>query len=351
MQKEITKQFKKLLPGLLPTTLGIFTAFGACAIPILALGVNPLYAYLSLFEGAFGNFFVITETLRQATPLLIAGAGWLVSFRAGLYSLGVDGQMQMGALFGVFVALTFGGAPLLLGLALLCGFLGGALWGGVVGALKTKFGVSEIISTVMMNYIAYYVVFYAAVGPLGDPTWQNALTPVIPSAAWLPRLFPSPSILDAGLFIGLMAAPLVYIFLKKTTLGYRIRVVGESPEVARVQGFKVTRTVLISMLISGGMAGLAGMAQISGGVSHRLTPGFSSTAGWAAIFATLLASRNPLGLILSSILYASLIVGANTMAYATGIPVYMSTLLQALVVLFVFVSQNIGLVRKFLSRI
>jgi simple sugar transport system permease protein len=202
----------------------------------------------------------------------------------------------------------------------------------------------------MMNYIAYYIVFYAVLGPFAEPTWENALTPPIPSAAWMPKLFPSPSLVDAGLIIGLIAAPLVYLFLKKTTLGYKIRIVGESREIARVQGFRISRLLIVSMLISGGMAGLAGMIQISGGISHRLTPGFSSTAGWAAIFATLLASRNPLGLILYSILYASLIVGARTMAFETGIPVYMSTVLQALVVLFVFVSQNIGLVKRYLSR-
>ena len=315
--------------------LAVLIGFAFGAILILATGNNPLTAYVSLFNGAFGSVHSITETLVKTIPLLLAGLGMAIAFRCKVINIGGEGQIYMGALGATFLTLTFGGAPaiVLFPLGLVGGFLGGGLWAVIPGILKAKIKVNEILTSMMMNFIAILFVSYliSGSGPLHDPLSLGwATSPPISSSVRLPILLPR-SRLHAGLFIAILSTFIVYVLLEKTTLGYQIKAVGANAEAARVSGISVTRAVIISMLLSGGFAGLAGMVEVFG-VQYRLVGGFSVNYGYTAIMVALLGKLNPWGTALSALLFGALIVGADTMARQTGVAIFIAYTLQGLIV-------------------
>ena len=343
MKSKLTSLFTALLP-----VIATLAALAVGAVMLLLLKVNPLEAYRALLDGAFGSTNALAETLVKATPLLLVALGICISFRGDVINIGGEGQMIVGAILATWIGLTFVEWPgwLVVSLALLGGFLGGAIWGGIAGFLKAYFKVNEILSTVMMNAIAVQLMLFLLRGPMIDPVMAER-TSKIPETArlldafQLPRL--APTRLHLGVLIAIALAVLVYILLWRTTLGYRIRAVGQNPHAARYGGIKVQRYVVLALLLSGAFSGLAGAVQVYG-VNYRMitdgtASGFTGSAGFNGIVAALFGQLHPLLSIPASILFGALLVGANSMQRVVQVPSALITALNGLVVVFVVSSE------------
>ncbi|MBK9781101.1 MAG: ABC transporter permease [Anaerolineales bacterium] len=340
-------RFETLIDALLPI-LATLAALAVGALMLLVLKVNPIEAYAALWDGAFGSTNAFAETLVKATPLLLVALGICISFRGDVINIGGEGQMIIGAVLATWIGLTFTGLPgwLVITLAMLAGFLGGAVWGGIPGVLKAYFNVNEILSTVMMNAIAVQLMNFLLRGPMIDPS-QAELASKIPQTARLEDAFHlarlAPTRLHAGALIAVILAVLVYILLWRTTLGYRIRAVGQSPHASRYAGIKVSRYMVLALLLSGAFAGLAGAVQVYG-VNYRMitdgsASGFTGSAGFNGIVAALFGQLHPLWSIPASILFGALLVGANKMQRMVQVPSALITVLNGLVVVFVVSSE------------
>ena len=343
MQKRLGALFDAFLP-----VLATLAALLVGAVMLLFLKVNPIEAYKALWDGAFGTSNAFAETLVKATPLLLVALGICISFRGDVINIGGEGQMIVGALFATWVGLTFTTLPcwLVIVLALLAGFLGGAVWGGIPGILKAYFRVNEILSTVMMNAIAVQLMNFFLRGPMIDPS-QAELASKIPQTARLleafrlPRLVPTR--LHLGALIAVALAILVYILLWRTTLGYRIRAVGQNPHASRYAGIQVPRYIVLALLLSGAFSGLAGATQVFG-VNYRMitdgsASGFTGSAGFNGIVAALFGQLHPIWSIPASILFGALLVGANKMQRVMQVPSALVIALNGLVVVFVVSSE------------
>ncbi len=337
----------RLMDGLLPV-FATLAALGVGAIILLFLGVNPIQAYSAMLVGAFGSANALAETLVKATPLLLVAIGICISFRGDVINIGGEGQMIIGALLATWLGLTFTTLPgwLVILLAILAGFVGGAIWGGIAGYLKAYFNVNEILSTVMMNAIAVQLMNFLLRGPMIDPS-QAQLASKIPQTARLLEIFRLPRLvptrLHLGALIAVVLAVLVYFLLWRTTVGYRIRAVGQNPHAARYAGINVQRYVVLALLLSGAFAGLAGTNQVFG-VNYRMitdgsASGFTGGAGFNGIVVALFGGLHPLWSIPASILFGGLLVGANSMQRAMQVPSAFVTVLNGLVVIFVVSSD------------
>jgi simple sugar transport system permease protein len=339
--------FSRLIDGLLP----VFAALAALvvgAVILLFLDVNPIEAYKALFEGAFGSPNALAETIVKATPLLLVAIGICISFRGDVINIGGEGQMIVGALLATWVGLSLTGLYgwFVILLAMIAGFLGGAFWGGIPGYLKAYFNVNEILSTVMMNAIAVQLMNFLLRGPMIDPS-QAELASKIPQTARLLEFFRLPRLVPTRLHLGALIAVglaiLVYILLWRTTLGYRIRAVGQNPHAARYAGINVQRFIVLALLLSGAFAGLAGTNQVFG-VNYRMitdgsSSGFTGGAGFNGIVVALFGQLHPLWSIPASVLFGGLLVGANSMQRAVQVPSAFVTVLNGLVVIFVVSSE------------
>jgi len=348
MPASSTKQrFGHLLDGLLPV-LATLAALAIGAIMLLLLGVSPIEAYRAMLEGAFGSTNALAETLVKATPLLLVGLGICIAFRGNVINIGGEGQMIIGALLATLVGLSITEWPgwVVISLGLLVGFLGGAVWGAIPGILKAYFNVNEILSTIMMNAIAVQTMNFMLRGPMIDPA-QAELASKIPQTARLldafrlPRLVPTR--LHLGALIAVVLAVLVYILLWRTTLGYRIRAVGQNPSASRYAGINVKQHIVLALLLSGAFAGLAGATQVFG-VNYRMitdgsATGFTGSAGFNGIVAALFGQLHPIGTIPASIFFGALLVGANKMQRVVQVPSALITALNGLVVVFVVSSE------------
>jgi simple sugar transport system permease protein len=343
MRSRLNALFDALLP-----VLATLAALGVGAVMLLILKVNPIEAYAALWDGAFGSSNAFAETLVKATPLLLVALGICISFRGDVINIGGEGQMIIGAILATWVGLTFTGLPgwLVVTISLVAGFLGGAIWGGIPGVLKAYFSVNEILSTVMMNAIAVQLMNFLLRGPMIDPS-QAELASKIPQTARLldafrlPRL--APTRLHLGALIAVILAIAVYILLWRTTLGYRIRAVGQNPNASRYAGIKVQRYMVLALLLSGAFAGLAGATQVFG-VNYRMitdgsSSGFTGSAGFNGIVAALFGQLHPLWSIPASILFGALLVGANKMQRVVQVPSALVIALNGLVVVFVVSSE------------
>jgi len=337
----------QIIDGLLPV-FATLAALVVGAVMLLILGKNPITAYGALIEGAFGSFNSLAETAAKAVPLLLVGLGICISFRGSVTNIGGEGQMVIGAILGTVVGLNLSGRPswLVVPLALLTGFGGGAVWGAIPGALKAYFNVNEILSTVMMNAIAVQIMNYLLRGPLIDPA-QAQLASKIPQTApldvafRLPRLVPTR--LHLGALIAIILAIAVYILLWRTTLGYRIRAVGQNLDASRYGGIRVRQTVVMALLLSGAFSGLAGVIQVYG-LNYRMitdgsATGFTGSAGFNGIVAALFGQLHPIGTIPASFFFAALLVGANKLQRVMQVPSPFITGLNGLVVVFVVSSD------------
>jgi general nucleoside transport system permease protein len=306
-----------------------------CAVPVMLSGANPLYAYRVMFAGAFGSLDGIADVVMRATPLLLTALGTTVAFKGGQWNIGGDGQIYFGALGATLTGLAFQGLPLWLHLplAIAGGFLGGALWALPAALLKAGRGVSEIITTLMLNYIAVFFIGYLVKGPLQGPSEFMPQTATISETARLPLIFAGFRV-HGGTVVAILLVAAVYFLLQRTSLGYDLRAVGENPKASRYGGIRVSLVIILIMSISGGLSGLAGANEVLG-YHYRLFDGISPGYGFTGIIVALLGRLNPFGVLASSVLFSSLIVGANEMQRVVGVPTAIAGIIQATIVLFV----------------
>ncbi len=279
----------------------------------------------------------ISESLTQSVPYIFAGLAVAFAFQGGLFNIGGEGQMLVGALCSVYIGFKLTGLPWFvhLPLAMLAGMAGGALWAGIVGALKSYTGAHEVINSIMMNWIAIILSSWLLKvgGPMARP--DVPVTPPVLPTAWIPRLFDTPgNRFHAGFFLALFAVWLVWWLLYKSTLGFQIRMVGANPKAAKYSGVNVKRLWIIIMAISGSLAGTAGMVQTLG-VDRWVGVGFSSGMGFDAIALALLGRNHPVGVLLAALLFGTLKNGATRMQSVAQIPVDIITIVIALVIVFI----------------
>jgi simple sugar transport system permease protein len=293
-----------------------------------------LTAYGALFSGSLGSADAISESLVASTPFIFAGLAVALGFRGGLFNIGAEGQLWVAAGVSVVIGYTFQLPAIIhLPLAVIGGFLGGAIYGAIPGYLKAKTGAHEVINTIMMNFIAFRFFDWAFTGPLRRPGGDAPVTAEIFPSAYLPRLFDQYRF-HWGFFMALLVAFAVWWLLFKTTLGFEIRTVGANPNAARYGGIKITRITVLTMAISGGLAGLAGANEVLG-VNHFLAGGFSSGYGFDAIALALLGKSHPLGVVLAALLFGTLRSGATRMQSIASIPIDIISIMQALVIVFI----------------
>jgi general nucleoside transport system permease protein len=330
----------RVIAGIVP--LGaVLAAIALGALLISVAGFHPGSAYHALLKGAFGSMRSLSETLVRFCPLGLSALAVLVGFRAGFFTIGVEGQFYMGALAASIAALGFPALPplVLIPAVVIAGMAGGALWALIAGVLKMRLGVNEVISTIMLNNIATLLIDYLVRGPLREPGSELQQTPLLPRAAWLPRVL-AHTRLHPGVLLPLLAGGLVYLFFWRMSAGYRVRVIGANPTAARYAGISVDRSLLLAVALSGALAGLAGAVEVQG-ISHRLQAGIGSDYGYTAIPITLLGGMLPGPTLLASFFFAALGVGATMMQLKAFVPLPIVTLLQGLIILFVIGSEGL----------
>ena len=368
-------QIERALDPFLPL-IAVAGALIVGAVVLVLLDANPVEAYTAMFSGAFTNKNGMADTLVKAIPLLLVGLGIVIAFRANVINIGAEGQLTVGALLTTYLALELGEVMpgwIVIIISLLAGSLMGGVWGAIPGYLKARLGVNEILSTIMMNQIAIQIGFFLLRGPMIDPAELEAGTNIphsarLPKSTDLPRftdiakwlgfsesakdleltgftkevygLLVEPTRLHSGLLIAVIMAILVYIFLWRTTIGYRIRAVGLNPHASRYAGINVPGYVILSLGLSGAFAGLAGAVEILG-LHHRMFEPLAVSAGYgfSGIVAALFGKLHPLGSIPASLLFGGLLVGGDKMQRAVQIPQVMVTAMLGLVVLFVVSSE------------
>ncbi len=321
--------------------LAVATALVAGGAIIALAGRDPLLAYEGLWEGCCASPRALSETLVWATPYVFTGLGVALAFHGGLFNIGAEGQLARGALVAAWLGYALPGlvgplpAVVHLPLVLLAGTLAGAAWGAVPGWLKARTGAHEVINTIMLNYVALLAVSYLLNGPLRDPNPLNVIarTPEIALGARLPRLAPDLR-LHAGLLLALVMTGVVWWGVYRTTLGFAIRAIGANPAAARAAGMPLGRLLVVTLALSGALAGLAGAVEVAG-LNYRDELGFSLGYGFDAIAIALLARAQPLGVIPAALLLGALRNGAARMQFLAGVPVDLVVVLEGLILLFV----------------
>lgn len=330
-----------LVKSLIKPILAILISMIVGGIVILfTTGQNPLYAYSSLFMGAFGSKMNIATTLTNAIPLMITGLGIAITFSAGLFNIGAEGQYWIGAIVATFIGYKLQGMPnyIHIPLIIIAAMMAGALWGGLVPGLAKVFtGAHEVITTMMLSYVAIYLSHYLLEGGPMMEKGTIPQSPVIQDSAKLSRLVEN-SQLSSGLFIALIAVIVVYILLYKTTLGFEIRSVGFNQRASKYAGMNVALKLVTALGLSGAFAALAGAVQIMG-VQHRLYDSFTSGYGYTAIVVALLANNNPIGVVIASIFLAGLSTGAQEMQMQTNISGQLTDVIVGLIIFFIAIEE------------
>ena len=334
--------FRSALDAMLVPFLAILTAVVLGGIIIVLVRGNPFLAYAGLIQGSFGSVKALSETSVWATPYIFAGLAVALAFKGGLFNIGAEGQLALGAVASALIGyalpewLGFNLPTIIhLPLAIIVGMAAGALWAGIVGFLKAYTGGHEVINTIMMNYIALNTISFLLIGPMKDRDPGNVIarTPLIAESARMPVIFDGLRV-HWGFVLALLAAFLVWWMLNKTTLGFEIRTVGLNPDAAKYAGVNVKRIIILTMVLSGMLAGLAGALEVTG-LNYRHELGFSIGYGFDAIAIALLGKSHPLGVVLAAILFAAMRNGATRMQFLTQLPVDLISMLQALILLFV----------------
>ncbi|MGN6125920.1 MAG: ABC transporter permease [Humibacter sp.] len=304
-------------------------------------------AYSSLFQGAIYNFGRPTfaagirpfmDTLTYATPLIVAGLGVGLGFRTGLFNIGGQGQMLIAAAFCGWIGWSFDLPPVLhLVVALLAAFVGGAIWAGIAGVLKARTGAHEVIVTIMLNWIAFYLISYLlrTPGALQEHGTNNPKSPAILPNAILPPLLGPQYQLHWGFIISVAATIVVWWLLERSSLGFKFRAVGENPHAARVAGISVNSAIIWAMVISGGLVGLAGADQVLGTTTGGFSSGIDAGIGFDAITVALLGRSRPIGIFVAGVLFGAFKAGGFLMQAANGIPIDIVLVVQSLIVLFI----------------
>jgi simple sugar transport system permease protein len=338
------------------TSQNVYTAWGESPLEALRVGwMEVRVAYGALFSGSIGDpvriinalqsgdgleirraFNPILESLTASTPFIFAALAVALGFRTGLFNIGAEGQLFIGAILAAYVGYSITGLPAIIHipLALGAGALGGALWGFIPGWLKARTGGHEVINTIMLNYIAFRLSDWLLNGPMQRPDSFNPVSPTIADTAKLPRFFQDPIRFHLGFFIALGVAYLVYWFLFRTKWGFDLRSVGSNPHAARYAGMNIVRSTVLAMSLSGALAGLAGTNEVLG-LNYNLAMAFSSGYGFDSIALALLGRSHPAGVVLASLLFGTLRTGAIRMQVAAQIPIDIITVLQAFILVFI----------------
>jgi ABC-type uncharacterized transport system permease subunit len=331
---------------LLVPTLAVCSALLVGATIMWLFGDNPVAAYYGLWEGAFGSPRAWSTTIRKMTPLILTGLSVAIAFKAGLFNIGASGQFIMGTVCSVAVGVNFAGLPsaVHLPLALLAGVAGGLFWGSIPGLLKVFTGAHEVIVTIMLNYIAslfaaWTVYAGGTQGQTPGPLWDRTAgaisrTPEVFASARLPWIVAEPYRVHWGVVIALLVALLSWWIIFKTTLGFSLRTVGTNAKAARYAGMNVNWITILTMMVAGGLAGLAGAIETLG-LNHRFAPEFTGGVGFDGITVALLGQTHPLGVILSAFLLGALDAGSARMQFSSGVSVDIIQVIQALVLAFV----------------
>jgi len=334
--------------------VAVFVALLLGAALIGAAGLDPMEAYGHILRAAFGSAYGWSDTLVKATPIMLCGLGVAVAFRMRLWNIGAEGQLWMGAWAASGVALGWLPAstprPLMLSAMAVAGMAAGAAWGAIPGWLKARLGVSEIITTLMLNYVAFQWVAWFVFGPWSEGGFQ--LTPQFPSGGWLPRLSDAAGTsqafsgltVHAGILIALVAAVFVALLMERSRWGFEVRVTGDGARAARHAGMPIERNTILVLVLSGALAGLAGMSEVAG-VVHRLQDRFSPGFGFTAIIVAWLARLRPWAVVMVSIVFGGLLVGGKEIQPA-GIP----QMLQGLVLLVIVGSEGLSRYRLRVRR-
>jgi len=339
-------RYRRIFRGLLIPVLALLTALVAGALVMYLSGDNAQDAYIGLFKGAFGSAKGWAATIRKMIPFILTGLSVAVAFKAGLFNIGASGQFVMGTIFSVFIGINFEGLPMAihLPLAIVFGIVGGALWGAIPGILKVYTGAHEVIVTIMLNYVAalfagWTVYAGGTQGQTPGPLWDRTAgpiseTPDVLASARLPYLFDPSYRIHYGVFIALAAVVFIWWLIYKTTIGFEIRTVGQNMKAARYAGIRVNWTVILTMGIAGGLAGLAGAVETLG-LNHKFAPEFGGQVGFDGITIALLGQTHPFGVVLSSLLFGALDAGAAKMQFDSGVAADIIQIIQALVLAFV----------------
>ncbi|WP_246939765.1 ABC transporter permease [Bacillus pinisoli] len=341
---------KNTIVSLLAVVLGLL----AGAILMFLIGSNPMEGYTYLFQGGLKNMERIGNTLATAAPLVFTGLSVAFAFRTGLFNIGAAGQMLIGGFFATAIGLSFDfSRPVLLTLMVLGGFVGGALWAFVPGFLKARFNVHEVVSTIMMNWIAYWTVYYV-VPSYFKGEFLETESAKLPDKATLKVPFLSEifagSYINMGIFFGVITVIVIAFIINRTTLGFELKAVGFNRHSAEYAGMSVNRSIILSMAISGGLAGLGGVIQYTGN-ANSIQIGIMPTQGFDGIAVALLGNNTPVGVLFAALFFGILYSGTGFMNAMTDIPPEIANTIIAIIIYFAATSVLIErLLRKYFNK-
>jgi simple sugar transport system permease protein len=323
--------------------IAISFALGMGGVVFLLAGADPVAAYAVMARGAFGSLHDLSEVVVKATPLMLCGLAVAVAAKIQLWNVGGEGQLVLGGIGAAGVALFLSShlpSAAVLPLMLAAGFLAGGLWALLAGVLRAKLDVNEILTTLMLNYVAIFWLEHLYFGPWRDPMGMGFPgTAMLSETAWFPRL-PGTRI-HPGILLALVAALLFQVALSRTRWGFEVRVIGASAQAARYAGMRISRTILWVMLLSGGLAGLAGMAEVSG-IHYRLQQGLAVGYGYTGIIVAWLARLHPVGIVLTAFLIASVLVGGDQLQTVMHLPSAVGLVLEGTLLFFVLGSDVVS---------
>jgi simple sugar transport system permease protein len=320
---------------------------GLGAALLTVAGADPVIAYLTIIEGSFGSLYRIGETLIKITPFMWAGLGVAVGFKSGYWNIGAEGQIIIGALLTVWGGHFFQlPQPLHIMFCVILGFIGGGLWSLVAGALKAKLGINEVLTTLMLNYVALWLAHYFIHGPWEDPSKVWAQTFSVLDSAKLPKILPGTRA-HLGIILAVATAVILHQLLSKSVLGYRLRAVGENPTASKAAGIDTVKIMLLASFLSGALAGLAGVSEILG-VHFFLEDGLTEGYGYTSIAVAMLGGLSPMGTLLSASFFGFLINGSNYMQRGVNIP---TTTVHVFVGLIILSMLMTPLIKKAITRL
>lgn len=324
---------------LTPSVLAFLSASAVGALLVSASGHSPVDAFLTIWHGAVGNTYSFSETLLKTTPLIFTGLSVALAFRAGIWNIGADGQFIFGALIGTALGVkTIHAAVPLLLIMILGAFVAGAFWGTIAGWLRERRGVSEVITTIMLNVIALQILGYAVHGPLQEAAQTYPQSDRLVEAARLSQLWPGTR-LHSGVIIAVLLAGLSWLVLFRLPFGFRLRVIGENPKAARFAGINVSWHIVAAIALSGGLAALGGAVEVAG-VTHRLYENISPGYGYTGIAVAMLGRLHPIGVLPAAFLFGALESGARALQRDLGISPVLAEVIQGMVILFVVLYET-----------